>query len=88
MKDTTRSENRHYLQREKARALRYASQYLGHASSEEAISQNALTRYRNQKVCSCQMCCNPRKTVLWKGKDRLPIQERKALLERDDLSRE
>jgi len=88
MKDTTRSENRHYLQREKDRALRYASQSLGHTSSEKAIRQNALTRYRNQKVCSCQMCCNPRKTVLLKGKDRLPIQERKALLRGGDISTE
>lgn len=32
--------------------------------------------------CSCPMCGNPRRTA--KGKERLTMQERKALLIRDD----
>lgn len=32
--------------------------------------------------CSCSMCGNPRHTG--KGKDRLTLQERRALLNRDD----
>ena len=33
---------------------------------------------KNNTVCSCPWCCNPRNSILTKGKERLTIQERKA----------
>lgn len=35
--------------------------------------------YNNLKVCSCEICCNPRHSRWSKGKLRLTMQERKAL---------
>ena len=35
----------------------------------------------NRKRCSCNMCRNQRHSAHFKGMDRLPIQERRALLD-------
>jgi len=35
--------------------------------------------YNNLKMCSCDSCCNPRRSLWSKAKYRLTMQERKAL---------
>ena len=41
---------------------------------------------KNNTVCSCQMCCNPRRCGWSSGKERLTVQERKFLLTNEDYT--
>lgn len=39
----------------------------------------AMARFKEQpKICSCAMCCNPRRSIENKRKFKLTIQERRA----------
>lgn len=33
----------------------------------------------NPTICSCQSCRNPRRSIFYKGKSKLTVQERKAI---------
>jgi hypothetical protein len=39
--------------------------------------KNAHIRANHGKLCSCDICCNPRRSPLHKGIDRITIQEAK-----------
>ncbi len=43
--------------------------------------------YNNLKICSCPICCNPRRSLWSKAKLRLTMQERKALEAEKDYGR-
>lgn len=46
--------------------------------SEEVIHKLSCRLRDNMKICSCQMCRNPRHSWWTNGKERFTMQERKA----------
>jgi len=77
-----RSLRRHHLNRMKKRAIlvtRIYRWYLNGSEHEDYGSVRFGTKNANHlKNCSCNMCCNPRRSKLFKGKDKLTIQEKLA----------
>lgn len=46
--------------------------------SEEWYTNTCRALRSTTKICSCQMCRNPRHSVYSKGKDKITLQERKS----------
>lgn len=70
MKDIKRALRRHHRLRMIARMQRIILS-TGWNLTEEDRLQRVLRLYNNRKICSCAMCCNPRK---WEGPT---VQERR-----------
>ena len=75
MKDTKRAERRFEKEKRKKKA-RKIYHWCEKGEAEKLADHLA--------ECSCPMCCNPRRSKLCKGKDKLTIQERKQNLEEDE----
>jgi len=78
----TRNERRHYAERKKKRVRRYFICDAASSGSQRRPTDDParIGRIaRTPKPCSCYMCGNPRRSALGKDKDRLTIQERRAL---------
>lgn len=46
---------------------------------EHEAEMHGRKYYNNLKICSCPICCNPRRSLWSKAELRLTMQERKAL---------
>jgi hypothetical protein len=85
-KDRRRALRRHHLERAKARALAIAKLMftrdvywrLSAVEIDEIRQRDALHHYRNQAMCSCAMCGNPRHSPL--EKQRLAVAEQRAMI--------
>lgn len=66
-----RANRRHHKERMKAKAKRIAGAIWGYALSgfeRDDIVENAVKNADHLKACSCEMCCNPRRSGWVKGK--------------------
>lgn len=72
----TRAERRHHHQRmlDKVKTFGY---YWHDWQDEEKKTLHQKKTAENRKPCSCDMCRNPRRSGIYKGENRLTIQERK-----------
>lgn len=63
---------------QKARML--ANRLVRFTPNPSAIVEKMAHRLRdNRTPCSCDMCCNPRRSKFTHGRDKLTLQERKVL---------
>ena len=70
-KPSRRLKRRFHLKRMKERSKRIWREN-GNADSDHPIKVA-----NHMKSCSCEMCCNPRRSVLFNPKEKLTIHERK-----------
>jgi len=80
------AENRFYLSRAKKRAYEHARLQFRNgefpfapANLEKERRRYVQHVYRHRASCSCHMCRNPRHSHFHKGKEKLTMQERRAL---------
>ena len=78
----TRAERRHHHKRMLERVKDFVLYKFGWTEEEKAKHQRKIAE--NRQVCSCHMCRNPRHSAFHKGKEKLTMQERKALQEDTD----
>ena len=78
-----------HVQRSRRKAFLLAKLYFPYQQVSLQLPKNELIRireqfvnrhYQNRKSCSCQMCRNPRHSLLHKGISHLTLQEQKGLL--------
>lgn len=76
----TRAERRHHHQRmidKVIKSFRWLKPEFYHG--EEAQRQKHIKKMaENRAKCSCEICCNPRRSPLTSGEEKMTIQERKA----------
>ena len=56
---------------------RFYMSYVEWKTDPELIEIRARQLRNDAKPCSCQMCRNPRRSVFYKGKGKLTMQERR-----------
>lgn len=83
---TSRALRRHHRARMHKRALKLQKAWwnwpeeeggllVGGVKSEETLHRGASRLRDNMKICSCWMCCNPRRSSMFKKRERLTMQE-------------
>jgi len=72
----SREDNREQAAKAKGKAKRIASRFV---SFPDEIEWLACRMRDNRKLCSCNMCGNPRRSKSHRGKGKLTLQEIKAL---------
>lgn len=71
-KEYNRSQSEKALQKARKLARRFIP------NDPESAEKNAHRMRDNRKICSCNMCRNPRHSIYYKGKGKLTLQELKA----------
>jgi hypothetical protein len=74
-----KTERIHQDQKATAKTLRLIKRERLKVTAEEIIKMWARKRRKHRKMCSCNMCCNPRRSKITKGKEKLTQQEKKAI---------
>jgi|GEM_PF-6563760 len=77
-KPSRRALRRHHLVRVLKKARRAAAQQ-SFSEDPEVLDERARRIRDHRSACSCQMCRNPRRSSLNKGKDKLSVQEKRFL---------
>lgn len=68
--------NRHQAEKALKKARKLATRFI--PNDPVAAEKNAHRMRDNRKPCSCNMCRNPRRSIYYKGKGKLTLQELKA----------
>lgn len=76
----SRAERRHHHERMFNKVKKFGVYQDGFWSSEEEKLGHQKKLVENRKLCSCEMCCNPRRSDWYKGKGKLTMQEKRAML--------
>lgn len=72
----SRAERRHHHERMLNKVKKF-SLYQNYFWNEEDKIQHQKRMAENRKPCSCEMCCNPRRSGWYKGEGKLTMQERR-----------
>lgn len=76
--------SREYNRQQSSKALQkartIANRLVRFTPNPSAIVEKMACRLRdNRTPCSCDMCCNPRRSKFTHGRDKLTLQERKVM---------
>lgn len=76
----SREYNRQQCSKALKKARKLVSRFVSVVPMSPTVVEKMAHRLRdNRTPCSCDMCCNPRRSKFTHGRDKLTLQERKVL---------
>jgi len=79
MKNNKRAIRRHHRERLRRKRRGYHGNDTWKENDPVYVEETASFYVNTPCPCSCDMCCNPRHSIFYKGVSKLTIQERKEL---------